>query len=894
MNAKEYQRLRELFVSCCDLDHSERAAWLDTACPDDERDLREELGRLLEEDSDDDGLQPVTAPAGERQALFGRLVAHPCPSRVSTLPDAVGRYRIVGLIAEGGMGVVYRAEQDAPRRTVALKVVRAGLASPHTIRRFEYEAQVLGLLKHPGIAQIYEAGTVEMDHGVLPFFAMELVEGETIVDYAERRHLGVRERLALLARVCDAVHHAHQKGVIHRDLKPSNILVAEEGEERSAPSEPYSNLGQPKVLDFGVARATDLDLRTTTLRTDLGQLVGTIPYMSPEQAGGNPDEIDTRSDVYALGVIAYQLLSGRLPYDLAEKPLFEAVRVIRDEEPSLLSSISRAFRGDVEIIVARALEKEKERRYQSAQELASDIRRHLSDEPIDARPPSASYQLSKFARRNKPLLAGLLACVLILLLGIGGTSSGMIAARKGQALAEERDQESEAVITFLSDMLAAAHPSLTGKDVLVRDVLDRAAERIGQEMAGRPLVEARLRETIASTYSGLGDDETAADQAAVALSIYRQQLGPDSLRTLHAMSTLGVLSVRLGRNEAAEELLTDALRNLKRQVPTSAEETVVVMYQLGGLYRNLARHEDALDVLTGAVRIGERELTLTHSATRSAINELALLETELGRFDEAEALYLRTLTAPGVPDALNQRITLSNLALLYVTQARAAEAETIYLDLIKECQEQLGIDHIASLTAMNNLAMLYCNQEQYEQAGAMWEEVYELIRVRLGEDHPHTLTTMSNLGSAYLGENRLEDARQLFEQVLPLRLRILGPDHPDTAISMAYLGTVDMRQGRLAEAEPLLAEAVAIARRAFPQGHWQIGRNLTKYADLLIAQERFTDAEAALTEALETLTASIGREHFRTQDAVRSFVTLYERWERPERADAYRAMLEDG
>ena len=351
-------------------------------------------------------------------------------------PPSIPRYRILRQIGVGGMGAVWEAEQEHPRRTVALKVIKPHLATPRHLRRFAHEAEALGQLQHPGIAQIYESGTADTRHGPQPFFAMELVraaEGEkapTLTEFAERHELPARRRLELLAKVADAVHYAHQKGIIHRDLKPANILVDE--------------AGQPKILDFGVARITDSDIQATTMQTDVGQIIGTLPYMSPEQAGGDPADLDTRSDVYALGVICYELLAGRLPYALHRRMIHEAVRVIREEEPTRLSSVNKTFRGDIETIVAKSLAKDKDDRYQSAAELATDIRRYLSDEPIIARRPSAWYQLGKFAKRNKALVAAAAVVLAALVLGTIGTSLGLLRARRAQRESEAaRRQEVE-------------------------------------------------------------------------------------------------------------------------------------------------------------------------------------------------------------------------------------------------------------------------------------------------------------------------------------------------------------------------------------------------------------------------------------------------------------------
>ncbi|MEL7472137.1 MAG: serine/threonine-protein kinase, partial [Planctomycetota bacterium] len=342
----------------------------------------------------------------------------------------VGGYTVDRLLGQGGMGAVYLAEQDRPQRKVALKLMRPGLASAEALRRFEHEAELLGRLQHPGVAQIHEAGL----HEGAPFFAMEFVDGLTLTAYANRHALSVSARLKLFTRVCEAVHHAHTKGVIHRDLKPANILVTEVGEPPEAP---------PKVLDFGVARATDADVQAATMRTDVGQLIGTIPYMSPEQVGGVPGDLDTRSDVYALGVVLYELLVGRLPYDLKDRLILEAARVIREEDPTRLSSLDTRLRGDVETIVGKALEKERDRRYQSALDLGSDIRRYLSDEPIAARPVSTWYQVRKFSKRNTALVAGVGVAFGALGVGLVGTTYGLVEANAQRELADARAVEAE-------------------------------------------------------------------------------------------------------------------------------------------------------------------------------------------------------------------------------------------------------------------------------------------------------------------------------------------------------------------------------------------------------------------------------------------------------------------
>ena len=763
----------------------------------------------------DAGRAPVFgSPVDHTPTIVGRAEVRPADG--PALPATFGPYRIVRVLGEGGMGTVYEAEQGHPRRRVALKVIKPGLSSPELLRRFELESQALGRLQHPGIAQIYEAGTAQTAFGAQPYFAMEFIEGHSLLEFAHEHDLDARRRLKLIAHVCEAVHHAHQRGIIHRDLKPRNILVTQ--------------AGQAKILDFGVARVTDSESRATQ-HTDLGQLIGTLAYMSPEQVLADPLELDIRSDVYALGVVAFELLSGQLPYTVNRK-LHEAVQTIRDEEPTRLSSLNRVYRGDIETIVAKALEKDKTRRYASAADLAADIWRYIDDEPIVARPASTAYQLQKLARKHKALVAGVASVFIVLIAGIVASTwqasramraersavlqrdravtaeetarlerdraaaAGLTAAMerdralsaeqaatrdRNRAMAEQRRADAEAanakaISEFLQgDLLAQAAVSAQARpdtkadpDLKVRTALDRAAVRIENKFDRQPLVEASIRQTIGDTYKALGLYPEAERQLARALVLQTGLLAaehPDRLRT---MNNLGEVYWNQGKYDQAKPLFTAALDTRRRVLGEAHQDTLATMNNMAALYWSQGQYEQAEPLFTKALEVMRRVLGDEHPDTLGAMN---------------------------------------NLALLYRTQGKYARAEPLYTAALDTRTRVLGAEHPDTLSTANNLAALYWIEGKVGQAEPLFTKTLEGMRRALGEEHPETLRSMSNLATVYQNQRDYAHAEQLYRQVLDTERRVLGVQHPDTQTGMNNLALALVSQRKYAEAEPLLVSA---------------------------------------------------------------------------------------
>ncbi len=888
MNTDQEIRLRRLFDDACKLGIRQRSAFLDQRCRG-EPELRRRLEALLACDRRRGG--PLDEPlVGDMERAV--LTAPPLEAFPEQLPELIGPYRVVREIGSGSMGTVFEGQIDSSPESVAVKVLRPGVSTESVLRRFQFEVDTLRRLDHPCVARFYGAGTTETRYGPQPYFAMELVRGTSLTRFASEQRLSIRRRLEILAKTCEAVHHAHTRGVIHRDLKPGNIIVDESG--------------LPRIVDFGVARAVHNDRTTLGEQTATGQLVGTLHYMSPEQAAGSPGDIDTRCDIYALGVIGFELLSGTLPYDLAGKPMLEVARIIAQCEPRRLGEVVRTCRGDLETIFAKALEKQRDHRYQSAADLATDLRRFLRDEPVSARPPSVAYQLSKFAKRNRGWFWGAVAALVLLVLGAVGTGYGLVNAvqERERAEAQQREaetarreaehqrsvaeqrlidvqaarDESEAVAALLSNILSSASPEELGRDVLLRDVLARAPKIIEEELSQQPLVATRLRHTLATTFKNLGDYENSRIQLEKALETWRSELGPEHPSTLSARSNLAALHQYQGRYTEARALYEETLEVKRRVFGEDHPDVLKTRNNLASVLSSLGRYEDARVLYEATLDTMRHAQDPDDSITLTAMNNLGLLCARLNEFERAESLLKQTVKLRRERQGSKHPSTLSsvnNLAYLYASRGRHEEARALFEELQATHERVSGEDHPNTLTAAHNLAVVLFKQGRYGESAALYDVVIEARTRTLGADHPDTLATLDSRAALHSLLGEYAEAEGLCRQVLDARRRTLGDAHPDTIGTTTTLAVVYRRQGRYLEAERLQEQSLQAARDRFGDDHESTltcANNLgLVYQDL----ERLEEAETLFVDTLERRARRLGESHASTITSRVNLAGLY-------------------
>jgi serine/threonine protein kinase len=778
----------------------------------------------------------------------------------------IGPYRLISNLGEGGMGIVYLAEQKHPiRRQVALKVIKPGMDSKRVIARFEAERQALALLDHPNIAHVHDAGTTESGR---PYFVMEYVKGLSIIEHCDRHKLTIEDRLNLFRQICLAVHHAHQKGIIHRDIKPSNILVSTEDDKAT-----------PKIIDFGVAKAIAQPLTERTLATEESQLLGTPEYMSPEQADMATEDIDTRSDIYSLGVLLYVLLTGALPFesDTLRTGGIERIRqIIRETDPKTpstrltrlgdeakkvaekrrteIATLAKKLHKELEWIPLKAMRKERSERYRSASELADDIENYLSGAPLIAGPPSTLYRLKKFVRRNRALVTGIAAVLAVLFGGI--VVSMLFAIRANQALNREAiaHMEAQAIADFLqNDLIAIADPTKgKGQEATIRSFLETLSEKLDGKFEKQPLVEASIRDTLGGTYRNLGEHESAEPHLERAVKLRQEYLGVEHPDTLNSMS------------------------------------------RLAWLYLDQARYEKAAEFLETAVSISRRAHGEEHFRTLSFTNALGCVYYDTGRYEEAENLYLKGIeTALRVLGEKNNvsLFMVGNLGGVYEDQGRYDEAERKYLETLRLREGFWDDDNVWTLLYKGFLAGVYEKQKRYAEAERLYLEILSKQQRVLGEEHVYTLWSVEGLAHVYLGKDKYEQAEELFTQALQGLKKVRGEEHRDTIRCMNGLAELYTAQHRFDEAESILTTAVEIGTRTLGDDHpW----TLTSKNDLAVlyeARERYDEAEKLFLETIEGRRLKLGDTHPHTRESLNNLIELYEAWGKLEKAEEWRAKL---
>lgn len=893
-------KAQEAFENAVDLKGPEREAYLRGVCGSDQA-LRAEIDSLLR--------------AYERGTAFlsSPTAAHPANVTLATMDVSllegpgtrIGPYKILQQIGEGGFGSVFMAEQEKPvQRKVALKVIKLGMDTKAVVARFEAERQALALMDHPNIAKVFDAGATETGR---PYFVMELCKGQAITEYCDRNNLSIHERLELFAQVCTAVQHAHTKGIIHRDLKPSNILVSVQD-------------GRPvaKVIDFGIAKATASKLTENTLFTEHKALIGTPEYMSPEQAEGSLD-IDTRTDVYSLGVLLYELLTGSTPFasnELRSAAYAEIQRIIREVDPPTPSTrlsrntdtlasvaahrhteprkLGTIVRGELDWIVMKALEKDRKRRYETANGLAMDIRRYLSGEAILAAPPSTAYRVRKFILRHRVQVAAACLIAAALLAGLAGTtwqakvaSDQAAAARKAEEAAriardaeKTRADELKQVSDFQEKMLAQVNATKAGQtltedvqrrfdETLTREklaetererrasefraywqkvnatdaatalidatILKPAIKAIDDQFKDQPALDARLRQVLAERYFDLGLFAAAQPLQQAVLDTRRRVLGDEHPDTLSAIGNMAFLLKSLGKYTEAEPYYREAMTKFRRVLGEDHPNTLASINYMGQVLQLQGRLAEAEPFQREAMEKSRRVLGEDATGTIIAISNMAFLLDDQGKLAEAEPYYRETLEKRRRvlgDDHPHTLLSINNMGYFFESQGRLDEAEPFYREALEKRRRVLGEEHPHTLSSINNYGCLLLGQGKFAEAETYLRDALEKRRRRVGSEHPDTLSAIHNLGRLFLEQRKYSEAEAILREAMNKRIQLLGPEHPDTLNSALTVGRLLQETGKPAEAINMLTSAEPAARRVF------VGARARRLAELLSALGR--------------------------------------------------------
>jgi non-specific serine/threonine protein kinase/serine/threonine-protein kinase len=787
----------------------------------------------------------------------------------------IDSYQLLELIGEGGMGEVWLAEQKEPvRRRVAIKLIKAGMDTREVVARFESERQALALMDHPAIAKVFDAGSTAEGR---PYFVMEYVAGLPITLYCDRHKLNMRQRFELFISVCEGVQHAHQKAIIHRDLKPSNILVME-----------VDGKPVPRIIDFGIAKATSHRLSDETLHTQVGALIGTLGYISPEQADSGGEDIDTRSDVYSLGVVLYELLSGALPFDFRRLAYDEALRCLREQDapsPSTrlrtrgedsapaaknrgadLPTLLGLLQGDPDAITLRALEKSRVRRYSTPLELAADIRRHLRNEPVLARAPSVVYRAGKFARRHR------LAVTLVSLLALLAVIFAVAQTIELRRIRRERDR-ADRITDFLINMFKVSAPSeARGNTVTAREILDKSSNEIESELGKDVEARTQLMLVMARTYENLGLFSRAHALVERVVQDRRKTLGVDNPKTLEAMSEMGWILHREGRDTEAERLIRTTIDAQSRVLGPDNSSTLESRDHLARILLRQAHYAEVEKLERELIAISSNSQGPENPQTLRFMESLAAALARQSRFAEAEAEYRQVLDTQRSnlgtdhPDTL---ATMHSLASMYLGQGNDEAAEKLYRETLQIDQRVLGGDHPDTANEMTTLAnTVRFDPDRRGEAENLYRKALEIELRVVGPDHPYTTGAQEGLANVLSAEGRYAEAEVLLRQILNERQRVLGPDHTDTLLSQYNLASVLKHEGRNGEAERLIRETLATQARVLDANDPDTLASRSLLADVLLAEKKPKEAEEFARQAFNDQSRTLGLLHRDTLESL--------------------------
>jgi eukaryotic-like serine/threonine-protein kinase len=806
-----WQKIKQIVGQALELSPSRRPSYLDNACGQDAG-LRSEVDSLLSAHADAGDLsQSPWSEQGFDAALIGQ---------------SIGPYRLIKKLGEGGMGQVWLAEQISPvRRQVAIKLIRGGMFDPQMLQRFQAERQSLALMDHPAIAKVFDAGATSQGQ---PYFVMEYVEGLPINRYCDVKKLSIGERLRLFLQLCDGVQHAHQKAIIHRDIKPANILVVEIDGKPTA-----------RIIDFGLAKATVARDPGQTVFTQAGSFVGTPGYTSPEQADPSVEDIDTRADVYSLGVVLYELLTGGLPFDpkrLSKLPIDKILRIAREEDPPSPSTrvssdrenlvavaalrstnstgLPRLLRGDLDWITMKALERDRDRRYRSPSEFAADLERYVSNRPVLARRASAGYRVQKYIARHR-VLTTTAAIVGVLIVGFIATLAYQL-----RRTTRERDRANR-VTEFVTHMFEVADPGeARGNSITVREILDKASKDIVSDLSNDPQLQAQLMSVMGDVYHQLGLYPKANELLTHALQIENRILGPDNPETASTTSRLAASLADAGNLTEAEKLLRPLVEIEKRNLGPENRKTLVCMNLLATTLHGQAKYTDAEKMYRQILETQRRvygpddPITLTLESNIAAVlSDSGSHSPEIEKLDREVLESRRRVLGPDHPDTLR---SMANLGIALTAQGnRATEAERLLQETLETQRRVLGPEHPDTLGTMGALTAVYELEYRYVDEEKLARQTLEIERRVLGPEHGDTLAAMANLAGAIGLQKRYAEAEQIARQTLEIENRVLAPEHPTTLVTKANLADILDSEHRLPEADKLVNEVLEADRHVF-------------------------------------------------------------------------------